>query len=192
MGRVSRRWSAGDGVLGSPGRGSDYSQGQRQILSRDEDQSVRRQAGRQIVQRLLLPDSVRPPPAIAQPQHWSLFTRHNGPLFRRHRHTGERRPGAWPFRVAGFHGLDILRGWKWRFKRRLPTMNSRLVAAPAVAISTLAVIALLGMMLVSSSPVRAQNDNNQGDEDESKKIQQGFAIAPVPLNLVGKDRALVG
>src|SRR5215510_4555503 len=86
MGRVSRRWSAGDGVLGSPGRGSDYSQGQRQILSRDEDQSVRRQAGRQIVQRLLLPDSVRPPPAIAQPQHWSLFTRHNGPLFRRHRH----------------------------------------------------------------------------------------------------------
>lgn len=29
------------------------------------------------------------------------------------------------------------------------------------------------------------------DDDESK-IQQGFAIAPVPLNLAGKDRALVG
>src|SRR6516165_10752346 len=64
-------------------------------------------------------------------------------------------------------------------------------AGLAVAISTFAVIALAGMMLVSSSQVRAQNNNNQGNDDESK-IQQGFASAPVPLNLVGKDRALVG
>jgi hypothetical protein len=48
------------------------------------------------------------------------------------------------------------------------------------------------MMLVNSSLVRAQNGDNQGNEYESK-IQLGFAIAPVPpvpLNLVGKDRAL--
>jgi hypothetical protein len=64
-------------------------------------------------------------------------------------------------------------------------------AGPAAAISTFAAIALAGIMVLSSSPVRAQNDNNQANEDESE-IQQGFAIAPVPLNLVGKDRGLVG
>jgi hypothetical protein len=63
-------------------------------------------------------------------------------------------------------------------------------AGPAVAISTFVAIAIAGMF-VSSSQVRAQNDNNQGNEDQSR-IQQGFAISPVPLNLVGKDPALVG
>ncbi len=42
-------------------------------------------------------------------------------------------------------------------------------------------------MLVSSPRGRAQDWN----EDEAR-IQQGFDIAPVPLNLVGKDRKLVG
>jgi hypothetical protein len=46
-------------------------------------------------------------------------------------------------------------------------------------------------MLVRSPQVRAQNDNDQGNDDQSK-IQQGFAIAPVPLNLVGRNPALVG
>jgi hypothetical protein len=68
-------------------------------------------------------------------------------------------------------------------------MKSRLWAV--VAISTFAAITLAGMMLINSSLVRAQNSDSQGNEDESK-IQQGFAIAPVPLNLVGKNRALVG
>jgi hypothetical protein len=68
-------------------------------------------------------------------------------------------------------------------------MKSRLLA-PAATISSFAVVVLVGMMLVRSPRVRAQDSGSQGD-DESK-IQQGFAIAPVPLNLVGKDRALVG
>ena len=34
-------------------------------------------------------------------------------------------------------------------------------------------------------------DHNENDGDESK-IQQGFAIAPVRLDLRGKNRALVG
>jgi len=57
----------------------------------------------------------------------------------------------------------------------------------------LAVLATLlaGFMLfaltVSSTRTNAQNPGN----DESK-IKEGFAIAPVPLNLAGKDRALVG
>jgi hypothetical protein len=44
---------------------------------------------------------------------------------------------------------------------------------------------VLGGMMISSRPGLA------ADDDESK-IQRGFAIAPVPLNLAGKDRALVG
>jgi len=51
-----------------------------------------------------------------------------------------------------------------------------------------------GTMIVRSPKVRAKNDNNQGNQgnDDKSKIKQGFAIAPVPLNLEGKNRALVG
>jgi hypothetical protein len=69
-------------------------------------------------------------------------------------------------------------------------VKSRLLAGPAAIISTLAVV-MVGTMLVRSPQVRAQNDNDQGNDDQSK-IQQGFAIAPVPLNLTGKNPALVG
>ena len=52
----------------------------------------------------------------------------------------------------------------------------------------------LGTMLVRSPQLRAQNDNNQGNQgnDDESKIKRGFEIAPVPLNLDGKNRALVG
>jgi hypothetical protein len=55
----------------------------------------------------------------------------------------------------------------------------------------------LGTMLVRSTQLRAQNDNNQGNQgnqvnDDESKIKRGFEIAPVPLNLDGKNRALVG
>lgn len=46
-------------------------------------------------------------------------------------------------------------------------------------------LAVLGGLAISSRP------GNAADDDESK-IQQGFAIAPVRLNLAGKDRVLVG
>jgi hypothetical protein len=46
-------------------------------------------------------------------------------------------------------------------------------------------VALAGM-LAGSSPVQAQGF------DELNRIQQGFNIAPVPLNLTGLDRNLVG
>ena len=55
------------------------------------------------------------------------------------------------------------------------------------AIGASAAIVVAGMW-VSSPRVRADNEGN----DEESKIQQGFAIAPVPLNLVGKNPALVG
>src|SRR5215471_5152886 len=41
---------------------------------------------------------------------------------------------------------------------------------------------------MSSKPPRAHDD----DDDTGSRIKIGFAIAPVPLNLAGKNRALVG
>jgi hypothetical protein len=60
-------------------------------------------------------------------------------------------------------------------------------AKGAGAITAAFVIGLAGMM-ISAPRGQAQNDGS----DEESKIQQGFAIAPVPLNLAGKNRALVG
>ena len=57
---------------------------------------------------------------------------------------------------------------------------------------------LLGSGIVlslASNPLIKADDRNRRDRDEDDqigKIQQGFAIAPVPLNLRGKNRALVG
>ncbi len=58
---------------------------------------------------------------------------------------------------------------------------------PTAALAAFAAIVLA--LIVSSSPrVRAQNDVDEGDS----RIQQGLAIAPVHLNLDGKNVALVG
>src|SRR5437870_12800090 len=54
--------------------------------------------------------------------------------------------------------------------------------------AALAVVVLVGMSITSPRG-QAYGDNNGGKESE---IRQGFAIAPVPLNLDGKNRALVG
>ena len=50
------------------------------------------------------------------------------------------------------------------------------------------VVAIFMSGLLTVSP-RAHADDN---DTEESKIQQGFAIAPVRLNLSGKNRALVG
>src|SRR5215471_1042806 len=55
----------------------------------------------------------------------------------------------------------------------------------AAAVFTL--VTLTTAILARSGKVYADEGNN-----EESKIQQGFAIAPVPLNLAGKNRALVG
>jgi hypothetical protein len=64
----------------------------------------------------------------------------------------------------------------------LPQFSKAVGAAAAFA-----AIVLAGM-LISSPRGQAQGDGN----DDESKIQQGFAIAPVPLNLGGRNRALVG
>jgi hypothetical protein len=48
------------------------------------------------------------------------------------------------------------------------------------------------LTVVLMSPERGQAQKAQGPGSEESQIQQGFAIAPVPLNLKGKKRALVG
>ena len=57
---------------------------------------------------------------------------------------------------------------------------------PAGAVAAFAGVLIVGM-LIKSPHVKADD----GDSEESK-IKQGFLIAPVPLNLKGKDRELVG
>ena len=66
-------------------------------------------------------------------------------------------------------------------------MTTQQFAKGAGAIAAVFAIGLAGMM-ISAPQGQAQNDGN----DDESRIQQGFAIAPVPLNLAGKNRALVG
>jgi hypothetical protein len=63
-----------------------------------------------------------------------------------------------------------------------------------LVISTIAFVGLFfAVALISNLPVRGNdNDQNREDRDTQSKIQIGFDIAPVPLNLQGKNRALVG
>lgn len=61
----------------------------------------------------------------------------------------------------------------------------------AFRVRTFAAVVAMGVVLAPSTSVRA--DDGEGDESRIRsEIQQGFAIAPVPLNLRGKNRALVG
>ena len=66
------------------------------------------------------------------------------------------------------------------------TLNQ--IRKPAGAIAAFAAI-VLAMTLSNSRIVRGDDDDN--DRNESK-VRKGFQIAPVPLNLKGKDHELVG
>jgi len=67
-------------------------------------------------------------------------------------------------------------------------MTPRKLIKPAATVTGLAAILLAGM-LSSSSRVKAIDDD---DERNESKIQRGFDIAPVRLNLEGKNHELVG
>ena len=47
------------------------------------------------------------------------------------------------------------------------------------------------LLILATSSRRVQANDNDNDSNESK-VRQGFEIAPVPLNLKGKNRELVG
>jgi hypothetical protein len=68
-------------------------------------------------------------------------------------------------------------------------MTRRKLVKPAAAVAALAAF-ILAAMLGSSPGVKATDDDD--DERNESKIQRGFEIAPVHLNLEGKNRSLVG
>jgi hypothetical protein len=68
-------------------------------------------------------------------------------------------------------------------------MIPRRFVKPAAAVAAFVAIALTG--IVSSSP-RVKADDREDDDREESKIQRGFEIAPVHLNLEGKNRRMVG
>lgn len=51
-------------------------------------------------------------------------------------------------------------------------------------------MAMAGMLV--SSPRGRADDRDDRDDEKDPRIEQGFDIAPVPLNLAGKNRKLVG
>jgi len=61
----------------------------------------------------------------------------------------------------------------------------------ARAVATLGVI-VLAAVLSSSSPVQAQDSQQALPTDEASEVNIGLKISPVPLNLAGKNRNLVG
>src|SRR5262249_3812265 len=64
-----------------------------------------------------------------------------------------------------------------------------------VSFASLLTVAVVGVLLLLPSNLRADKDHQANDDqenDESSMIQIGFAIAPVKLDLQGKNRALVG
>lgn len=56
-------------------------------------------------------------------------------------------------------------------------------------IAAFVTMVVIGMM-AGSRRVKAQDDD--GNSGEEARVQRGFEIAPVPLDLVGKNRSLVG
>src|SRR5215467_13121859 len=67
-------------------------------------------------------------------------------------------------------------------------MTPRKSIKPAAVVAVFAAI-ISAATLISSPRVKSQDDPGT---DGDSRIQQGFAIAPVPLNLDGKNPALVG
>jgi hypothetical protein len=59
-------------------------------------------------------------------------------------------------------------------------------------IGSSAALALVVLVEVLITSRHGQASGQNAANDEASKIQRGFAIAPVPLKLDGKNRALVG
>jgi hypothetical protein len=70
-------------------------------------------------------------------------------------------------------------------------MSTNLFSKSLIAGAAFATLAVVGLVIGSPSSSGAKNDNN-GAQDEKQMIQIGLAIAPVPLNMDGKDQDMVG
>jgi len=61
-----------------------------------------------------------------------------------------------------------------------------------IKLTTLFAFTLAAALVCAAGYNSARGAKDDGDDVEASKIAQGFIIAPVPLNLKGKNRALVG
>ena len=68
-------------------------------------------------------------------------------------------------------------------------MKSKILLCLSVALAAF-VVAMIASPITASSQKLVAPGNN--DDSSESQIQRGFEIAPVPLNLRGKNRALVG
>lgn len=69
-------------------------------------------------------------------------------------------------------------------------MSTNLFPKSLIAGAVFAALVAMGVLTRPPS-ARAKNDNN-GSQDEKEMIQIGLAVAPVPLNMAGKDPDMVG
>src|ERR1041384_6766078 len=68
-------------------------------------------------------------------------------------------------------------------------MNSARFSRRHFNLKTVSGICTVGVLIVGGVAISFGQQNTNGSESI---VQKGFAIAPVPLNLQGKNRALVG
>jgi hypothetical protein len=68
-------------------------------------------------------------------------------------------------------------------------MNSDRLKMAGVAALVLGVLVVLGVL---NAPPRAQAQDDRDKDDDAELVRIGFEIAPVPLNLKGKNHNLVG
>ena len=69
-------------------------------------------------------------------------------------------------------------------------MSTNLFSKSVIAGAAFVVLLVMGAMVRPPS-AGAKNDNN-GSQDEKEMIQIGLTVAPVRLNMAGKDPSLVG
>src|SRR5438128_425819 len=74
-----------------------------------------------------------------------------------------------------------------KIKRRIAMTDSKFFKTTGVITAFVAVV--VAGMVTNSRRVIAHDDDDERDET---RVHRGFEIAPVPLDLVGKNRSLVG
>jgi hypothetical protein len=70
--------------------------------------------------------------------------------------------------------------------------KGRIIMKADRLITSVVALAALTVIVTSGTLGRSQRVQKQNDDDQKSRIERGFQMAPVPLNLEGKNRELVG
>src|ERR1700724_2210723 len=70
--------------------------------------------------------------------------------------------------------------------------RGRIIMKAGRLITSVVALAALTVIVTSGTLGRSQRVQEQNDDDQKSRIERGFPMAPVPLNLEGKNRELVG